>query len=167
MAYKQNIPDAWKRMRPNTAKLPFIYNLDAAVGAGSPNQRLDVMMVQYFLQNWRINKGETVHRVNPNAVPQRPLPATGAFDNRTLAWIFWYQLTNFADTSSITGKVTPAAQDGSDLTGRHTLLHLELQLLDPDANGKTFTSDNSKMFLDLSTDPTAPRELVAALAKPR
>jgi hypothetical protein len=52
------------------------------------------------------------------------------------------------------------------LAGRHTLLHLELQLLNPDANGK-FTGDASKAFLDLSTDPSAPRELVAALAKPR
>lgn len=33
-------------------------------------------------------------------------------------------------------------------------------------NGK-FTIDASKAFLDLSTDPSTPRELVAALAKPR
>jgi hypothetical protein len=41
-----------------------------------------------------------------------------------------------------------------------------LQLLNPDANGK-FTGDASKAFLDLSTDPSAPRELVAVVAKSR
>ena len=52
MAYKQKIPQAWKNIHPNVAKLPFIYNLDDAVGIGCPNKRLDVMMVQVFLQRW-------------------------------------------------------------------------------------------------------------------
>jgi len=151
-------------MRPNTAKLPFIYNLDGAVGNGCPNQRLDVMMVQVFLQHWRTDViGESTKRINANSVSQGPLPPNGSFDNRTLAWIFWYQLSNWRDTSLITGKITPAAADGSDLNGTHTLLHLELQLMNPDANGNFA----GKMFLDMSKDPDVPRDLVAALKDPR
>ncbi|MGB6941963.1 MAG: hypothetical protein WBE37_06190 [Bryobacteraceae bacterium] len=169
MAYKQKIPQAWKNIHPNVAKLPFIYNLDDAVGIGSPNKRLDVMMVQVFLQRWDTiffwtgSRDVVIQR--PAYRPEGALPPNGAFDNRTLAWIFWYQLYTFGglnQASLISGKVTPAAADGSSLLGIHTLLYLEGQMLDEDSGEL-----KRNWFFDLSTDPNVPRDLVDALKNPR
>jgi hypothetical protein len=122
------------------------------------------MMIQVFLEHWAtgVIAGGPTKRNDPKSLPEGPLPPNGVFDNRTLAWIFYYQLRTWHDTSLITGKVTPAAADGSDLNGRHTLLYLELQLLAPSSNGQ-LTGFDSQMFLDLSKDPTVPSELVQAL----
>ena len=101
----------------------------------------------------------------PPHTPEGALPPNGAFDNRTLAWIFWYQLYSFGrlnQTSLITGKVTPAAEDGSSLHGIHTLLYMEGQMLDVDSGEL-----KRGWFFDLSTDPNVPRELADALKNPR
>ncbi len=49
MAFKMLIPQDWIRQRPNMAKLPHLYNLDAAVGMQCPNHAIDVMLVQMLL----------------------------------------------------------------------------------------------------------------------
>jgi len=51
MAYKMRIPDSWVKMAPNTAKLPYMYNLDSAFGENAANRADDVMLVQYILMN--------------------------------------------------------------------------------------------------------------------
>ena len=180
MAYKQKIPEAWKKLRPNIAKFPHIYNLDAAVGFNCPNKRLDVMLIQYMLQVWAMldhavgysgvmtgpgkvwgpdGNVSVRHSVSPKSLREGTLPANGVFDNRTLAWIYYYQLLNWHDTSLITGKVTPAAPDGSSLDGRSTLMRLNLQIGAPDNNGNF-----AKEFVDITLDSAyAPAELAQAL----
>jgi hypothetical protein len=184
MAYKQSIPESWKRQKPNIAKFPHIYNLDAAVGLNCPNRRLDVMLIQYMLQVWAMMdhgvgySSQSVggggygpdgnvsvrHSVNPKSLREGGLPVTGVYDNRTLAWIFNYQLINWQETSQITGKVTPAASDGSSLNERHTLLRLNLQIGAPDTSGKF-----AKEFVDINLEEVsyAPADLRQALKDAR
>ena len=165
MAYKQKIPEAWKRIKPNVGKFPHIYNLDAPVGHNGANRRLDVMLIQYLLQVWALNYEPGVsHLTRPKLKALRldPLPMNGAYDNQTLAWIFYYQLANFHDKGLYTGKVTPAASDGSSLDGRHTLMLLNLQFAAPGNHDEL-----SKEFNDLSSDPLAPSELILAVKDSR
>jgi hypothetical protein len=49
MAYKTKAPEAWVKASPNTAKLPFLLNLDSAVGERAANRADDVMLVQWIL----------------------------------------------------------------------------------------------------------------------
>ena len=62
-------------------EVPF-YNLDNAVGPNCPNQRTDVMLVQFFL-----------HQIfsHPNRAVSKPagekIKISGSFDPTTAAWI--------------------------------------------------------------------------------
>ena len=49
MAYKTKAPAAWVKASPNTAKLPYLLNLDSAVGERAANRADDVMLVQWIL----------------------------------------------------------------------------------------------------------------------
>ena len=49
MAYKMKPPDAWVKMSPKTANIPFLLNLDSAVGENAANRFDDVMLVQWIL----------------------------------------------------------------------------------------------------------------------
>ena len=49
MAYKTKAPEAWVKASPNTAKLPYLLNLDSAVGERAANRADDVMLVQWIL----------------------------------------------------------------------------------------------------------------------
>lgn len=49
MAYKIKVPEAWVKASPNTAKIPYLLNLDSAVGENAANRVDDVMLVQWIL----------------------------------------------------------------------------------------------------------------------
>ena len=38
MAYKMKAPEAWVQASPNTAKIPYLLNLDSAVGENAANR---------------------------------------------------------------------------------------------------------------------------------
>jgi len=152
VAFTQNIPANWIRKHPNVARLPHVYNLDNAVGLSCPNKRLDVMLIQVMLLIWATERksGSLGSPNSPNALDIGNLPLDGVFDNRVQAWIYYYQLYHYHErVAAMTGKIVPAAADGSSLGDRfHTLLHLNSQL------GPS---------VDLASRPATPRDLALAL----
>lgn len=68
-----------------TKEIPY-YNVDNAVGPGCPNQRTDVMLVQFFL-----------HEIynHPSQMQNRPpgpdIGISGNFDATTAQWILHFQ----------------------------------------------------------------------------
>lgn len=165
MAFKQRIPEAFIKARPNAAKLPHIYNLDEAVGLHCPNRKLDVMLVQYLFSTWKnyveeFGFGTKTHQAS---IEFGSLPATGHFDNRTLAWIFYFQLRFFRDDIRlITGKVPPVRLDASLNGQRDMLVLLNMLVANPHKDG-SLVSQTSKWWLDLSAAPGVPAELASAL----
>ena len=49
MVYKMKLPDAWIKASPKTVNIPYLLNLDSAVGEGAANRHDDVMLVQWIL----------------------------------------------------------------------------------------------------------------------
>jgi hypothetical protein len=170
MAYKMKIPAAWIKRSPNTAKLPHVYNLDAAVGLGCPNQSLDVMLVQVMLRAWKLGQIDNVG--SGFDLKKRPLwlgdlPLDGHYDNRVLGWILFYQLFFWSsDPSMISGKVIPASES-TPLDGRQMLLHMNLSLADPNSAGQIGRTPLAKMWLDMSKAPDVPGALGLALKDAR
>jgi hypothetical protein len=77
---------------------PF-YNVNYAVGAGRPNDRADVMLVQYFLfhiminfDGWRNNRGNWTPAA-PNIGPAAIFPYTGLYTPDLTLWIRCFQRT--------------------------------------------------------------------------
>ena len=61
--------------------LPVFYNVVHAIGLNSPNQKDDVMLVQYLLKHW-------YHTVTPKeAVPKGQMKIDGICDGLTINWI--------------------------------------------------------------------------------
>ncbi len=75
--------------------LPAFYNLVHAVGKYSPNQKDDVMLVQYLLKNW-------YGVVKPKeAVPKGEMKVDGVCGGVTLNWILKFQLDLMLSKRSI------------------------------------------------------------------
>ena len=100
-------------------QVPFVYNIDHPVGLHCPNNRLDVMLVQALLfANQRGIEGGCGSLDDKQTQTLGPLEANGKFDNRTLAWIFHYQLASYGrNAAMITGRVEPLAPSGSPPSG--------------------------------------------------
>ena len=71
MAYKMKAPQAWVKASPNTAKLPYLLNLDSAVGENAANKFDDVMLVQWILMT---------ALAAPKAFPNLPAQPGGVHD---------------------------------------------------------------------------------------
>lgn len=71
MAYKMKVPDSWVKASPNTAKIPYLLNLDSAVGEGAANRTDDVMLVQWILMTTL---------ADPKPFPYLPDQAGGVHD---------------------------------------------------------------------------------------
>ena len=100
-------------------QVPFVYNIDHPVGLHCLNKRLDVMMVQVLLfanqRGLEFNVGSLDEK---QTIALGPLEPNGMFDNRTLAWIFHYQLVTYGrDAAMITGRVVPLPGLGLPPTG--------------------------------------------------
>jgi hypothetical protein len=158
MAFKQLLPADWIRQRQNLSKLPFLYNLDDAVGLGCPNRRLDVMLLQLMLFKW----SKKILQLKGPWYGFNILPVNGIFDNRLLAWIFGYQVMQWEkDLSAITGKALPI-RGVSDLNGRNVIADLNLQLI-------VFRGENLRFgeFTGMASAADTPQELAQALKKER
>lgn len=68
--------------------LPFIYNVRTAVGPNSPNQRVEVLLVQYLLKSIFSNAGVTKVGPPPSG---RPLVVDGVFGPITAEAILHFQ----------------------------------------------------------------------------
>jgi len=64
-------PEAWVKASPNTAKLPYLLNLDSAVGEKAANKSDDVMLVQWLLMTTL---------ADPKPFPYLPAPPGGVHD---------------------------------------------------------------------------------------
>ncbi len=180
MAFKQRILDSWTKQRPNLAKLGHLYNLDDTVGLNCANKKSDVMLVQLLLMVWGDMRGRDfrpgvrgsgyslVSAFSPeganagkmgHTIALGQLPINGVWGNRTLAWIFHFQLDFFhMDEAAITGKISPIRADGSSFADtRHTLLKLNAY-----AKG-TF----AQVYDNLASAPGVPQELAQALKQAR
>ena len=71
MAYKTKAPEAWVKASPNTAKLPYLLNLDSPVGERAANRADDVMLVQWSLMT---------ALASPKPFPYRPDQPGGVHD---------------------------------------------------------------------------------------
>jgi hypothetical protein len=71
MAYKMRVPDVWVKASPNTAKIPYLINLDSAVGESAANRFDDVMLVQWILMTTL---------ADPKPFPYLPPPPGGVHD---------------------------------------------------------------------------------------
>ena len=65
MAYKMKAPEAWVKANPKTANIPYLLNLDSAVGENAANRSDDVMLVQWLLMTTL---------AAPKAMPYLPVP---------------------------------------------------------------------------------------------
>ena len=125
LAIKQRIPQEWVRQRPNLAKLTHLYNLDDTVGLNCPNKKLDVMLLQFMLQQWSTR----ILQLTSPWYGFNTLPINGVFDNRLLAWIFGYQVMQWENhLPAISGKAIPI-RGMSELNGRNVIADLNLQLM--------------------------------------
>ncbi len=171
MAFKMLIPQDWIRQRPNMAKLPHLYNLDAAVGMQCPNHAIDVMLVQMLL--WCFARafnlwGRDPESYNVTGVHLGPMlgtrfPLDGIFTNRVLHWLFVFQdITSPNSLRDLTGKVEPIRSIASlSLPSVNTLAKLNLDL----ATSRAPPLHNT--WLDMSSAPDVPGPLAQALRKPR
>jgi hypothetical protein len=112
-------------------QVPFVYNIDHPVGLHCPNNRLDVMLVQVLLfANQRGIEGGCGSLDDKQTQALGPLEPNGKFDNRSLAWIFHYQLASYGrNAAMITGRVEPLAQLGSTPTGNTMLADVNVNVL--------------------------------------
>jgi hypothetical protein len=106
------------------SKDPVSYEIDANVGWGMPNNRPDVMLVQFFLKEIMNHPDSRAGRP-----PGNDMVVDGLFGNQTETWIRAYQ--KFAKSKglriAIDGKVHVAPSDYSArMTGGtgYTILHL-------------------------------------------
>lgn len=134
--------------------VPF-YNLELAVGPGAPNQRADVMLVQYFLRELY---------AHPDFIADRPagvMTIDGRFGPVTALWIDQFQKRLKKRGLSVLndGRVDPARGEllfskGSISSERYTIWHLNLSYR------KRFQRSHDH----LESDPRVPTELAATLA---
>jgi hypothetical protein len=71
MAYKMKAPEAWVKANPKTANIPYLLNLDSAVGENAANKSDDVMLVQWLLMTIL---------ADPKPMPYLPTPPGGVHD---------------------------------------------------------------------------------------
>ena len=106
-------------------KDPVVYNLDANVGMFKPNNRQDVLLVQFFLR-------EIMN--HPDAKAGRPagndISVDGLFGNQTETWIYAFQnlvRSKGGKVIVVDGKVNAAPSDyRNKMAGNvgYTILHL-------------------------------------------
>ena len=52
MAEKMRFTEAMLKRNPNLSKFSHYYNIEKAVGSGCPNNRKDVLLIQFMLKTW-------------------------------------------------------------------------------------------------------------------
>jgi hypothetical protein len=134
--------------------IPF-YNLDQTVGPGAPNQRSDVLLVQYFLR-------ELFNHPDLRAdKPPGDVPVDGLFGPVTAIWIGCYQKQLKAKGFSVVtdGRVDPARGElmfskVAISHERYTIWHMNV----------SFRKRYPQAHDHLETAPGVPRDLAVALA---
>jgi hypothetical protein len=135
--------------------IPF-YNLDQAVGPGAPNQRTDVLLVQFFLRE--LFK-------QPDLLPDKPpgdLAVDGIFGPVTAQWINRYQKQLLRKGFSVQadGRVDPAQGElafskGSISHKRYTIWHMN----------QSYRKRHQQSHNHLERAPGVPAELAMALGQ--
>lgn len=140
--------------------LPHVFNLSRSVGSGGQNEKLDVMLVQYFLKSVEAKPRQTLFGFTaPDRYPT--LRLDGICGTITRAWIRAYQKQGQHARLSLDGRVDPLpgafAMRGPLAVGvNFTIRQLNLDYLA--AYGKQFRA---------RTLPGAPRALQYRVWSPR
>lgn len=133
--------------------IKVLHSVDQAVGPGCPNERRDVMLVQFFLRAATKPAGG-LPAVQPPG--QAALTVDGIFGPKTAAYIKHYQVTG-GSAAYADGKVSPV-QGGSAVGAIHekylTIVHLNV------GYAKRFGIDR---HLRIDQDPDFPAGLRGAL----
>jgi hypothetical protein len=131
-------------------KLPSIYNVNYPVGIISPNKRDDVFLVQWLLHR--------VYADSPSftAPDGDDLDMDGWSGPKTTRWIRMFQTDVQKKGLSIRpdGRVDRAHAGENTSKTAYTIVWLNVYL----------ARDNPSVFMDPSTDPEVPQELLSALA---
>ena len=102
-----------------------IYTVDQSVGPGCPNEKRDVMLVQFFLRA-ASKPGGGLPAIQPPG--QTPLTVDGIYGPKTAAYIKHYQTVG-GSAAYVDGKVSPI-QGGSTIGAIHektlTIVHLNV-----------------------------------------
>ncbi len=79
----------------NYVDMTYMFNINAGVGKGRANQRLDVMLIQYLLAHARNSEvfagGGSDSRIIPPELAKEPFKADGICGPKTLRYIAHYQ----------------------------------------------------------------------------
>jgi hypothetical protein len=110
--------------------ISICYTIDAAVGAGCPNKKDDVLLVQFFLKV--ISEGPAADRYRPPN--QKPITCDGLWGPNSQAYLNRYIAANSAANPN-----SPLKQDGR---------------VDPVVNGKATGSRTGTLYTILALNDT-------------
>jgi hypothetical protein len=134
--------------------IPF-YNLDQPVGLGAPNQRTDVLLVQFFLRELFDHPDLRADK------PPGDIAVDGHFGPVTATWISCYQKQLKAKGFSVVtdGRVDPARGElmfskGSISNERYTIWHMNI----------SFRKRFQRAHDHLEAAPGVPPDLAVVLA---
>ena len=121
-----------------------LYNVDAAVGAGRPNQPADVLLVQFLLTELakRANQISNPQQGGSWAPPATPLVVNGAYSPNLAAWIKSYQATIFQSD----GIVDPQSNPHWKVSGTICFLNIDYRRLYGAARHNNLANDASVPF---------------------
>lgn len=140
MAHKDSVQD--EELRAWVSNNSFFYNIHQNVGWGYPNQKDDVLLIQYFLNFYLDWYGKT------------KLVEDGIFGNKTFKAVKFFQKGGFVDgaVNTVNGRKIRSTKSKTI----YTMYELNVTYLSMMPNGKLY-------FKDLRMDPNLPQPLAQAL----
>lgn len=140
------------------------YNVTDAVGPYQPNQRTDVMLVQFFLKEIGDFWGLLGPAPNGMAVSGfdlkilKPLQVNGTADQNLYQWIKWFQsMSSFGGTTAAQDGIVTPATSTSHKGARSRVSYSIVKM------NNAFRSFFSHRWENLASDGKVPSELGAAL----
>jgi hypothetical protein len=126
----------------------LFYNLDGSVGPRGRNQRLDIMLVQYFLQ-----RAFSLPFAQSEPSPGGPIEVNGTFDRATVLGITHFQKLERLPVPD--GQVDPIPPNHPTYA-RYTLAHLN-------GAANLAMGGSEAFFFSYKWAPMAPPQLTAAV----
>jgi hypothetical protein len=161
VARKVQIPEGWLKFKPSLSRMPYVYNIDQAVGINCPNCLDDVMLVQFMLRTWEYTTNAGIvsvprRRISSNLsvggkADYGDIPVNGKYDLPTLGFMLMFQLKQSTSWGNgpVNGRFDPIDLDKQGEVTDSSMIMLNSIL-------KAYASQS---FRDLSVAPGIPARL--------